>query len=446
MPITAAIAVPHPPLIFPEIGKGEQKVIQKTIDAYEKAVSMVAATKPETVVVISPHAEMFHDWIEISPDHNSSGSFARYGVPQLGVDAFYDVDLVHTLEELAAKHGIAAGPSGQANNVLDHGTMIPLVFLNNYLSDYKVVRIGISGLPFETHYNMGRLIAKAAGDKRVAVIASGDLSHRLTKDGPYGYLPEGPQLDKIITDALDKGDWDTLINIDRDVAQKGAECGLRAFIMMGGALHGKEVTPRLLSYEGPFGVGYAVATYEINGKKTGESASEKTANPYVALARHSLATYLETGKPAATPNNLPTELADRQAGAFVTLYQRGQLRGCIGTIAATAGSLAEEIMQNTVSAGTEDPRFRTVQADEVAELTFSVDVLGDAEKIGSIGELDPEKYGVIVSRGYQRGLLLPNLDGVDTAEKQVEIALQKAGIPANAPYTLERFEVVRHSE
>ena len=134
----------------------------------------------------------------------------------------------------------------------------------------------------------------------------------------------------------------------------------------------------------------------------------------------------------------------RRAGTFVSLHKGGQLRGCIGTIAATTGSVAEEILQNAVSACSRDPRFPPVAPDELSRLEISVDVLGDLEPVDSPDQLDVKRYGVVVSHGMKRGLLLPNLDGVDTVEDQIDIARRKGGIGSSEPYRLERFEVVRH--
>ena len=221
---------------------------------------------------------------------------------------------------------------------------------------------------------------------------------------------------------------------------------------------------RRLSYEGPFGVGYGVCTY--HARKTEESPSreenrnfleqfearekerlrarQEKEDPYVKLARHTIETYLRTGKRPSVPEGLPEELYSRRAGAFVSLKEDGKLRGCIGTIQAVQNSLAEEIIRNAVSACSEDPRFPPVEQWEAGRLTISVDVLGDTERISSPGELDVERYGVIVTKGSRRGLLLPNLEGVDTVEQQIAIAKQKAGIPEQEAVELERFEVVRH--
>ncbi len=165
---------------------------------------------------------------------------------------------------------------------------------------------------------------------------------------------------------------------------------------------------------------------------------------YVRLAKAALETYVTTGKRMKVPDGLPAELLQNRAGVFVSLKKDGDLRGCIGTVRATTGSVAEEILAYAVIAGTEDPRFPAVRAEELPAITYSVDVLGDAEETSMDG-LDAKEYGVIVSNGLRRGLLLPNLTGVNTPAEQVRIALQKAGIRPDEPFGLERFRVVRHT-
>ena len=145
------------------------------------------------------------------------------------------------------------------------------------------------------------------------------------------------------------------------------------------------------------------------------------------------------------PEDLQEELLTRQAGAFVSIHEHGKLRGCIGTISPVRDCVAREIIDNAVSASTRDPRFDPIRADELKWLEISVDVLGEAEPISSAAELDVKRYGVIVSKGRKRGLLLPDLDGVDTVEEQISIAKSKAGIADwDNNVELQRFEVVRH--
>jgi AmmeMemoRadiSam system protein A len=163
----------------------------------------------------------------------------------------------------------------------------------------------------------------------------------------------------------------------------------------------------------------------------------------VRLARQTIQQYLQQGRTIDPPAELSPEMAAR-AGAFVSLHRHGQLRGCIGTIEATQPNVALEVIHNAISAATRDPRFAPMTADELADLEISVDVLGTAEKVDSLNDLDPRHYGVIVETGRRRGLLLPDLEGVDTAQDQVAIALRKAWIGPNEPYQLYRFRVIRY--
>ena len=153
---------------------------------------------------------------------------------------------------------------------------------------------------------------------------------------------------------------------------------------------------------------------------------------------------MRTGQKIQVTEGIPRQMCDYRAGVFVSIKKEGRLRGCIGTIQAVRQSIAEEIIENAISAASRDPRFSPVKTEELDWLTVSVDVLGDTEKIDSPDKLDVRRYGVVVTKGYKRGLLLPNLEGVDTVEEQIAIAKQKAGIGEHDKVELERFEVVRH--
>ena len=170
----------------------------------------------------------------------------------------------------------------------------------------------------------------------------------------------------------------------------------------------------------------------------------ESTDPYVALARRSLESYILRNETIDVPDDLPEEMIQKKAGAFVSIHKFGKLRGCIGTIMATTDSVAEEIIQNAISASTRDPRFNPIEPEELQWLEINVDVLSEAEDIADVSELDVKKYGVIVSSGMRRGLLLPDLEGVDTVEEQVSIAMQKGGIRPGEPVSLQRFEVIRH--
>ena len=457
MSIKNTFIIPHPPLIIPRIGRGQEIKIEKTIEAYDKIGKMIGDLKPDTIVVASPHSIMYSDYIHISPGKGAKGDFGEFGAAEVKFEVTYDTEFVNKLTELAQIEEIPAGSLGERKKSLDHGTMVPLHFVNKYYNDYKLARIGISGLSFIDHYKFGKCIAKASEElkRNVIFIASGDLSHSLKDEGPYGYTEEGPIFDKEVTAAMDRGDFMKFLSFKEEFCEAAGECGLRSFIIMAGALDGKDVESELLSYQGPYGVGYGVASFKTRGendKRRFDIVYEEEENnrlksimenedEYVSLARKTLEKYVIYGEKIVKPDNLPEEMTKNKAGVFVSLKMDGQLRGCIGTIEARRDSIADEIIQNAISAGLEDPRFNPVTKKELNKIEYSVDVLKDAELINDISELDTEKYGLIVSKGRKRGLLLPNIEGINSPEDQVSIALKKAGIDTDENYTMERFEV-----
>lgn len=462
MSILGAVIVPHPPLIIPTVGRGREREVQATIDAYRTAAKQAAAWDPEVLIITSPHQIMYADYFHISPGRGASGNMSAFGAAQTKLSAEYDGELRDEIIRRGEAAGLQAGTLGERDPALDHGTFLPLYFLQEAGVNCSILRIGLSGFTPLDHYRLGQCIAQAVDSlgRRAVFVASGDLSHKLKDDGPYGYAPEGPVFDRKITQAMAEGDFLQFLTMDPVLSERAAECGLRSFQIMAGALDALAVEAKFLSYEDTTGVGYGVATFAVagadKGRRFGEQCeamerarlAEKKASedPWVKLARLSLETFVKTGKRLKRlPDGLPVEMTGRTAGAFVSLHAHGQLRGCIGTTEPTTESVAWEIVQNAVSACARDPRFVPVGVGELDSLEYSVDVLGQPEPISSPDQLDVKKYGVIVSCGGRRGLLLPDLEGVDTVEQQIDIARQKGGISSREKYTLERFEVVRHT-
>ncbi len=461
MSVKAAFIVPHPPLIIPEIGQGEERKIQNTVDNYDEIGKMIAEIAPETIIFITPHSTSYADYIHISPGERAKGDFWEFGAEAIAFETDYDTELVKEIEEIAKMSDFYTGTLGEKSAALDHATMVPMHFINKYYQGYKSVRVSISGLSYAEHYRMGRILTLAVNNlkRSVVVIASGDLSHKLSHEGNYGFDPAGPQFDEKVCDIIKTADFGEFLELDEDFCQSAGECGLRSFIIMSGMFDGKAVNTKLLSYEGPFGVGYAVGTVEPTGddkdryfedvylKKLAEKIGgiRSAESEYVALARHSLESYICDGKVIAPGIFiLSDELTKEKAGVFVSIKKRGQLRGCIGTIFPMCENIAEEIIINAISSGTKDHRFEPVEEQELNELVYSVDVLGEPESISDKSQLDPKNYGVIVSFEDKRGLLLPDLQGIDTVDQQVSIALQKGGISPRDSYSLERFKVVRY--
>lgn len=461
MSMLGAIITPHPPVLLPEVGGGREREIAATDRAMRTAAETVAAWQPDVIIVSSPHTILYRDYFHIAPGDGAVGDMSRFGAPEVRIQASYDTLLREEIIRRAEAEGLHAGTLGQRDPELDHGVLIPLYYLRKAGVRCPIVRMGLSGFSPLDHYRLGKCVQDAVNalGRRAVFLASGDLSHKLKADGPYGYAPEGPQFDDAVTHTMASGDFLEFLTIDPALCERAAECGLRSFQVMAGALDGLAVEPQLLSHEGTFGVGYAIALFPVTGRddsrcyekdyllaKNDRLATRKAnEDPWVKLARRSLETYVKTGQRLTSlPEDLPAEMTTQQAGAFVSLHKNGQLRGCIGTIAPTCENLAWEIVQNAISACSRDPRFSPVRPNELDELEYSVDVLGAPEPVDSPAALDPKTYGVIVSCGGRRGLLLPDLDGVDSVEAQLSIALQKGGIRENEPYKIERFKVVRH--
>ncbi len=471
MPVVGAIMVPHPPIIIPAVGKGEEEKIRKTAESYKKAAEFAAGQSPETIVIISPHHTMYADYFTISSGAGASGSLSQFGAPGARAEIRYDEELRDGISEICGRRNFPAGTLGQKTSSLDHGTVIPLLFLQEAVPGlpFQFLRIGLSGLPLTDHYRLGQIIREASDklDRRVFIIASGDLSHKLKEDGPYGFNPAGPEYDKRIMDVMGKGDFGGLFDFSPALCNEAAECGHRSFVIMAGTFDGTAVRAEALSHEDVFGVGYGVATFlpwgddpsrhfltlQMTKEKAALERRKSAEDGFVRLARKALETYITRGKRLKIPDDLPDglgederkSLTEERAGAFVSLHEEGNLRGCIGTISPVHKNLAVEICENAVSAATRDTRFPPVKISELDRLEYSVDVLEKPEPVSSKKDLNPSEYGVIVTKGGRRGLLLPDLEGVDTADEQISIAKRKAGIGKwETGVKLERFRVTRH--
>lgn len=461
MSVIAAYAMPHPPLAIAGVGRGQEQQIASTLAALQEVGHRVAALDPDVVVIASPHATAYHDYVHLSPGQQASGDFANFGDPDDEITVAYDSSLVQAIALEAALAGIPAGTEGARSPDLDHGTMVPLAFLQAAGIRCPIVRMGLAGFSGLEHYRLGQCLNRACErlGRRAVFIASGDLSHKLAANGPYGFDPAGPRFDRQVYDALSTADFGALLSLDPSTVREAAQCGLNPLLIMVGTLDGRSVDAELLSYEGPFGVGYAVAAFTPGSyspqRHFGEAhaAQEQAAlaavrsaeDPWAHLARATLEHWLRYHEQLALPKDLPAELLHSQAGAFCSLHEHGELRGCVGTTGPTQPNLALEIQANVVAAATRDPRFAPVTPDELPGLIYSVDVLGTPEPVADLNELDPVRWGVIVSTDDgRRGLLLPDLEGVNTPEEQLAIARRKGGIEPHEDVRIERFAVVRH--
>lgn len=458
--IIGAAVVPHPPMALPEVGHGEEKIIPATIDSYQKTAEFIARCQPEVLIVSSPHAILYRDYFNVSSGSHAWGSMESFGARQVSFDVAYDEELTETLDALLEAAGFPGGTAYDREKMLDHGVMVPLYYIRKRMPDLPLVRLSLSGLSLNMHYQMGQYVQQACDQlgRKAFYLASGDLAHCQKKDGPYGWRKEGEEYDARIMQDLRDATFAALLDYDPAFLEKAMECGHRSFVMMAGALDGLQVKPHYLSHENITGVGYGFVTYEVTGTadhqhiledhqaEEKKSAAERlaSADPYVQLAYRSIVSWIRDGKILPVPDDVPEEMLTQKAGAFVSIHEHKELRGCIGTISPVRQNLAKEIIYNAISASTKDPRFNPITEDELPYLEISVDVLGKPERILRPEELDVHKYGVICTMGGRRGLLLPDLEGVDTVQQQIDIACRKGGIAPDEPFQMERFEVVRH--
>ncbi len=463
--ISYGVLSPHAPVLIREIGKEKVQAVQATEQALQKMARDLLASQPDTILFLTPHGNVFMDCITYLSGGHLEGNLAGFGQPDMRTSQVNDVRLVETIAELAAVHnlefiGVDASLAArhELDINLDHGIMVPLYFLEQAgMHNLPIAAISIGMLDNYELYGFGRLIQEASNrlNKRVAVVASGDMSHRLKEEGPYSFHPDGSRFDLRIKQALSTGDVQAILGIPADLRSNAGECGYPSLVILLGTLDGYHVETNLLSYEGPFGVGYLTA-----GLKTGEKApsllqkmriqqAEKIArrregeSPLVRWARFKLESKVRKA-PAPLLEKEMEYLLDQRSAAFVSIKKHGQLRGCIGTFQPCYSNLAEEIAHNALAAGLQDPRFSPVEEWELVDLEYSVDVLAPPEPCTK-DDLDPSKYGVIVKSGPRRGLLLPDLEGIDTVEKQLAIACQKGNISTRESYEIERFEVKRYT-
>ncbi|MCA1817589.1 MAG: AmmeMemoRadiSam system protein A [Acidobacteria bacterium] len=478
---------PHPPIMVPEVGGEAIREVEGSISAMGELTRRVVESGAETVVLISPHAPLEARAFVAYRDAQLAGSFAPFRAPEAQVSAPLDAEMLDALAREAGREGFEIAPlEGYA---LDHGTAVPLYFLLRNGWRGSVVALGYSFLSNDDHLRLGECLRGAADavNRRIAFVASGDLSHRLTREAPAGYNPDAHLFDEQVVASLRECAPGRIAEIDQSLRRLAGECGYRSMLVAVGASRGLRADCEVLHYEAPFGVGYMVAQLARGGAEDqtgagGDAEAEPEKDParvgldekradqnsprrddearasrvaegaggeeLPKLARRVVESFVRGERLPPVGEIADAPVLNQPSACFVSIKTLdGSLRGCIGTIEPTRDSLAEELIANAVSAATRDPRFAPVAADELAHLRYSVDILSEPEP-ASFEELDPKNYGVIVEdeRGTRRGLLLPDIEGVETAAQQLQIAARKAGISPHEPVRLYRFRVERFRE
>jgi AmmeMemoRadiSam system protein B len=273
MALVGCFVSPHPPIIVPEVGGAQAFDAEPTVRAMSALREKAAVLAPETIVILSPHASLGYDRMSVSDAGAYAGSLATFRAPQVQVEAEGDSEIAEAILRASADQRVPVGVSASRGDLveLDHGAMVPLVYIVGRLAPApRLVLLAFSQLSLEQHVHFGEAIGEALLEtsRRVLYVASSDLSHRLLAEGPYGFDPRGPQFDHAVADAFAAGDWQALGSIPREVVAGAGECGYRSLMVLSGIVakvraKGLRTENHLLSYEGPFGVGYLVGEVEV---------------------------------------------------------------------------------------------------------------------------------------------------------------------------------------
>lgn len=271
MGLVGCLVMPHPPIVVPAVGGKCVHEVQATLDAMRTAGREAAGLSPEVIVLLSPHAPLEADRVTVCTAPRYTGSLGMFGAPQVQADLRGEVTLARAIvREAEARHVPLVEYGGGSERVaLDHGALVPLAFLLEELQrPPAMVELNFSFRDPQVHLSFGEAVGAAIDSypARVLYVASGDLSHRLTPDAPAGYTPRGADFDRRMVEALRKGDLESLSDIPPGLIEEAGECGYRSLLVLAGLLRGRSFDSRLMSYEGPFGVGYMVGAIDLRNK------------------------------------------------------------------------------------------------------------------------------------------------------------------------------------
>ena len=432
---------PHAPVLIPDIGRHDLLKLNQTVSAMKELARQVVRQEPDVIVIVTPHGKANGDAFGVLGREWLLGDFARYRAPQIALDAPGDPVVAAAIRDLVEAADLPIVQLDRAQPVpLDYGVTVPLYYLQKAGYNGSIVPVTVSHGSREDHRAFGRAIAQAVSGlgKSTVLLASGDLSHKLTPNAPAGYAPEGARFDELLVKLLGGGDWDQIFEMDESLWKNAGECGYRALLVLLGALEKSMPRAQMLAYEGPFGVGYATAAIEVDEPEQQDDAF----NP-AGFARQVIDTYLQTDRLPPAPAHFPAE----PQGCFVCLRRDGQFAVCVGSVVPGEDTLAKEIARHALRAVQQYAERHEMNIDEVIHhLGFTVDLLSDLEPVEQLSDLDPKVYGLVVAGKGRQGVVLPDLEAVETPEQQLELAMRKAGLAEGDAYTMERFRVERHGE
>lgn len=447
---------PHPPILVNGGNEEALEVCSKTVESMKEMAKEWSSAKPDLNIYVTAHGPIFNDAIMIHPGGTLSG--------QLN-DESYSISLRSDLVNVIQKKADAADipvykiteriiADFRLSEELDHGVMVPLSYAKD-MQRVESLYISYGYLSPMTLYDFGSMLRQVVEEAglNACIIASGDLSHCTKASGPYGLDERGIAFDQRYTKALQNSCIEELLFANTEGAM---ECGKRCVDILLGAYASEKLKINLLSYESPYGVGYACASFTaipsnlrqrdalLSFQKNMSEQRKASEGPVVSFARRMIEDYLDGKDSQVLVDKLPEELKVFTRGSFVSIHDSNGLRGCMGNIGGHRTFLYEDVKQNAINAATNDPRFDELTREELDLVTISVDVLSKPETLATIEGHDPIKFGLIVENEETHGLLLPDLPGITHGEEQLKICLQKAGISPQSIYKMYKFTVERY--
>lgn len=445
--IVFAGLMPHAPILVAGVGRDHHAHVQHTIRAMTTVARHAVATQPDTILLISPHSPRHSGAFGIWQTPLLHGSFEQFGAEENRVDLPLDHDFADRLAKVASAHGLNTWRI--TSGALDYGATVPLSYLIAAGWKGPTVVVGLNDAGPGGLDDLGIAIAETAAalERRLAVIASGDMSHRLTASAPCGFHADGTRFDRTFIDFLRTGTPRDITRLDQSLLDHAAEDVVDATHVALATTDYATPGRSVLSYEGPFGVGYGVAILAERPGNTTATTSDTDASATVLshpadlprVARSAVLAEVN-GHPDAPPFQAAGELKHPQA-IFVTVRARNDvLRGCRGSAMPSGRDLVAETWLCAQEAAFHDPRFPPLRVMDLPNVRLSVSILSSLEPVASIADLNPLFYGVLVSAADGRkGLLLPAIKGVDSAVEQVRLAKHKAGIRLDESVTIQRF-------
>lgn len=450
--VVCAVLMPHAPILVPAVGGARGGEAIASFRAMREAASAVLRAQPESVVMISPHSPRQPGAFGFWADDPIAGSFAPFGAPQVQASLPNDRHLLRAIISEASARNVRTWLI--RHRELDHGALVPMWFLAAAGWSGPTVLLSLNYPGEGGLTSLGEAIAAAANtlSSRIAVVASGDMSHRLKEGAPCGFHPGAHRFDETFVRHVRAGEYRKILSINAELRELAAEDVADSTIIAAAASGWDATGHRLLNYEGPFGVGYGVAIlFAPAAGREGNSPADAKAQPregdlLPGIARRSVQTALRSS--IETAPLAGGDYLSQSHGVFVTIrHQDGRLRGCVGTIEPASKNLIAETWRNARLAALRDARFTPVSAGELPGLRFHVSVVHSVENIASPAELNPSRYGLIVSvSDGRRGVLLPGIESIKTVEQQIQIARQKAWIGPGEPVKLQRFQVDEFTE